>query len=352
MKHQNRRLLVIGIALLSLLLLALGLAFFRFRLPPPENRPLSIRMPEHRPLRIAQLADLHFGDGESPYHNTKEERTKAFLSYVVKSQKPDLLVCSGDQLMSTGVQGVLDLIELMDSFKTPWTFVWGNHDAESNALGYSKREVSATLAQSASPYLLYTDGYVEEGRENRYGNFTITVTDSTGQTPIGALVLIDSGAYLYDEARYQSITLGQVAWYEAQIDALQAQSPTGAPLPTLCFAHMPLPDFAEACRKANEGEGAEFVIAPSRLFGGGEAGTARSPLFDAMVEKGSTKAYFVGHYHVARHQVRMDGILLGFCPQAGFSHAEDTSPRSAYVYHISPDFTVATVDCTEPLPAP
>ncbi len=347
----------ISIILGAVLLLLGGLYHFLPLLIPGEVPNLSIRMPEGRPLRIAQFADLHFGDGKSMYHNTQEARTRDFMAYVVETEKPDLIICSGDQVMSAGVAKTKEFVALMDSYQTPWVFVWGNHDAELKTLGYSKREVSAALANSGSPYLLYADGYTERGKENRYGNFSISVLDPTGEKTVGALIILDSGSYVYEDEAYQEITQGQVSWYRQEIDRLQAvyeagQPDTGTTVPTVAFAHMPLPDFSAACRKAAAGDGAEFVIDDGRVWGGGAAGdTPRSPLFEAMAAKGSTKAYFVGHYHSAGYQVRMDGILLGFCPQAGFSHPGSDGPRSAYVYSIDRDFSITTKICTELLPA-
>ncbi len=351
MKKTKRIALGIGIGLLALLLLAGSLYHFLPLLIKRESPALSIKMPEGRPLRIAQFADLHFGDGESMYHNTKEERTRAYMAYVAQEGRPDLIICSGDQVMSTGVTGIKEFIAMMDALATPWVFVWGNHDAEYSFLGYSKREVSAVLSTCDSPYLLYTDGYTEGGKENRYGNFSITILDSTGSRPVGALLMLDSGAYIYEDEAYQEITPGQVDWYRQEIDRLQAAFLAGGGsgmLPTVVFAHMPLPDFSVACQRAAAGEGAEFVIEGGHFFGGenGE-NTPHSPLFSAMVEKGSTKAYFVGHYHSAKYQVRMDGILLGFAPQSGFSSPTQDAPRSTYIYSIAKDFSITTENCLE-----
>ncbi len=345
MKRTKKIILGVGLGLLTALLLLGGIYHILPLFQTQETPVLSICMPEGRPLRIAQFADLHFGDGESMYHNTQEARTMDYMAYVVETAQPDLIVCSGDQVMSVGVRGIKEFIARMDSFQTPWVFVWGNHDAESRMPGYSKREMSAALAASKSPYLLYTGGYTEGGRENRYGNFSISVLDAKGETRLGALMFLDSGVYDYEEEAYQTITDGQVAWYKDEVDGLRNED--GTLLPTILFAHMPLPDFSVACRKAAEFDGAEFVIEGGRWFGSGGTNDARSPLFEAMVEKGSTKAYFVGHYHVANYQVRMDGILLGFGPQTGFSHGGYDTPRSTYVYSISEDFSITTENCAE-----
>lgn len=348
--------LLVGICLLAVVLLVAGYLFLRpmlplLGLPAPEDTRLSIRAPEGRPLRIAQFADLHFGTEGLDYHNDQEQRTVAYMNYIVETGKPDLIVCTGDNIMNSGVAGVEEFIGLMDSLKTPWVFMYGNHDCDGGIGPYSKEYVSRALAASNSPYLLYNEGYVETGRENRYGNFTVSVMDHTGEKMLGALFFFDSGSYLYDEGKYQAITEGQIAWYKAEVDRLQAiyaaqDGNLHETVPSIGFGHMPLPEFHIACAKAANGDGAEFIIA-GRGFGGGAAKPEHS-LFDAMVEKGSAKAYFVGHYHVASYQVKMDGVVLGFGPQTGFSHKGYDSLRSTYIYSLNADFSFTTEDCKEP----
>ncbi len=320
--------------------------------PKTEEAELTFNMPEGRPLRIAQFADLHFGDGVSIYHNTFEERTKAFMAYIVESGKPDLIVCSGDQVMSYNVPQIKEFVAMMDSLETPWVFVWGNHDAEGSAFGYTKREVSAALAASDSPYLLYAEGYTERGEEDRYGNFSIRLLDHAGEKTVGALMFLDSGTYDYEKEAYQEVTKGQVEWYRSEVDRLQeiyaSENSGGGIIPSMVFAHMPLPDITAACLKAEAGEGAEFVIRDGRYFGTGSTEDyVASPIFAAMVEKVSAKAYLFAHYHIAKYQVRMDGILLGFAPQTGFSHSGYVSRRNTYIYSIDEEFNITTENFLE-----
>lgn len=315
---------------------------------------LYVKMPESGTLKIAQFADLHFGTEGKPYQNDKEERTKAYMKYIAENHKPDLIVCSGDNIMSTGVSALEEFAELMDSLKTPWTFVYGNHDAESNASGFSKKELSKFLSESESPYLLYSEGYVEEA-SNRYGNFSISVLNNSGTKLLGAILLFDAGVYSYSKSDYESITKGQIEWYESELDKLN-KSYDGEMLPTIVFSHIQLPEFHEAYLKAEKGDGAEFVIKQalstadiSEIKGGGPT-LENTGLYDVMVEKGSTKAFFVGHAHTFDFQMKMDGILLGFGPQTGFStlFPNNDLPRRSYIYNVDKDFGITTEVATEP----
>ena len=71
---------------------------------------LAVYMPESGELKIAQFADLHFGIEGNAYHNDKTARTKAYMQYVVETEKPDLIVCSGDNILSTGVEKLKEFV--------------------------------------------------------------------------------------------------------------------------------------------------------------------------------------------------------------------------------------------------
>ena len=297
-------------------------------------------------LKVLQFTDMHFGEEGTTYHNADVERTLAFIDYAIKAEQPDLIVLLGDNMMSQGVEGAKFLVETFDQYKIPYTLIYGNHDAETYQLNHKKSDVSRYLEFCISPYLLYKSGFVQEGKENRYGNFSISLRDANSQELIGAFVLLDTGTYDYEADRYQTITQEQIAWYETEIARLneiydgQTKNALDT-VPTITYGHMPLPEFGEAYQKAASGEGAEFVYY-QKLSGWVLGGSNTSPdsedtFFDAMKRMQSAKAYICGHYHMVSCHVRMDGIILGFCPQTGFTH-NSTRPCSTFSYTIGADF--------------
>ena len=324
------------------------------------DKELFICIPDNRDLRIAHLADIHFGIEGKDWHNDKVERTKKYIDYIIETEKPDLIVCSGDNILATGVKGLNEFIIFMDKYKTPWVFVYGNHDAESYETGYKKNDLNRLLVESNSQYLLYKEGYIETGYENRYGNFSIFVYNNSKSKLLGAILVFDSGAYDYDVKNYQSITDGQISWYADEIDKLAKvyKNQDGnyyEIIPTIVFSHIQLPEFYNAYNKALIKDGVEFIIEQklnkheiNEIKTGGPQNT-NTKLFDVMVEKKSTKAYFVGHAHTLNFQVKMDGIILGFGPQTGFSKlfANNEDPRKTYIYDLSYDFTFRTHCCNE-----
>ena len=300
-------------------------------------------------FKIVQFADLHFGKEGESYHNADEARTIEFMTYLVESEKPDLIVLSGDNIMTTGVSGIKELIHIMDAYETPYTFIFGNHDAESSSKNYCKCDVSDYLEHSNSPYLLYRSGYVEDNAENRYGNFSISLTDAKNGDLLGALVMIDTGTYDYALDSYQSITEGQIEWYKSEICRLneiysKQKDNRHEIVPTLTYGHMQLQEHFTAYQKAKNGDGAAFVY--NQELGGwmsnavlGGASTESSPFYAAMKEMGSAKTYLCGHMHGLFYHVKMDDILLGFCPQIGVGSNQIKKCRT-FVYSFDESFSM------------
>ena len=315
---------------------------------------LAVYMPSDRPIRIAQFADLHFGNEGNSYHNNREERTKAYMQYIVDTQKPDLIVCSGDTIMSTGILKLKEFTDLMDSYKIPWTFIFGNHDAELTGSGYNKKDLSTFLSALNSEYLLYDTGYIDTDN-NRYGNFSISVLNHDGTELLGSVILMDGGSYNTTEKSYDSITEGQIDWYKTEIDKLNENYTGEGTMPSVVFSHIQLPEYYTAYKAAVANDGASFVI--EEKLSSPEINTIRTGgptnvntgFFTTMKEKESTVAFFCGHDHLFGFQVEMDGIVLGFGPQTGFStlFPDNDMPRKCYIYCFDENFDFTTICCEE-----
>lgn len=326
-----------------------------------EERELFVCIPENRKLKVAQFADIHFGIEGKDWHNDKVDRTKQYMQTMVDEQKPDLIVCSGDNILSTGINGLTSFVELMESYKTPWIWLYGNHDAESTATNFKKSDLSKKLMSLETEFLLYKQGYIETGSENRYGNFSVSIYNEAKDTLLGAFIIMDSGEHDYSIGQYQSITDGQINWYKQEIDSLQSryskqENNKHEVIPTIVFSHIQLPEYYDAYQKAKHEDGAEFVISQElsdseikEIQTGGPS--INTGFFDVLVEKQSTKAYFVGHAHTFYFQIKYKGIVLGFGPQTGFSKlfAYNNNPRKTYMYEISKDLSFNTVRVDEVL---
>ena len=123
----------------------------------PEDE-LTVYVEARKDLKVVQFADIHFGTETASYHNGKVEQTKVFMQYVVDTVQPDLIILSGDNIMHTGPTKLKELCEFIDSFETPWTFLWGNHDEEMYSTS-RKPTLSSQLNKYESDYLLYKNGF-------------------------------------------------------------------------------------------------------------------------------------------------------------------------------------------------
>ncbi len=324
---------------------------------PAPDRELIFSVDSEKEIKILKFADLHFGVEGTAYHNADIERTLEFIDYAITTESPDLIVLLGDNMMSQGVEGARFIVETFDKYKIPYTFVFGNHDAELYVPDFTKRDVSLYLESCTSPYLLYKCGYIQDDSENRYGNFSISIRDKETKKLLGAFVIIDTGVYDYSKGCYQTITKEQIAWYKGEIEKLDAiyaaEGGEADTVPTITYGHIQLPEYDEAYRKAQSGEGAEFIYGGPSQSGGAliqavseKYGEAEQSFFEAMKEMQSAKAYICGHLHGRTYHVRMDGIILGFCPQSGVTNPNKKT-ITTFCYTLDKNFTLTPKLVTE-----
>lgn len=339
---------------------------------------LAIRTPEDRELKIAQFADVHYGEDGRDWHNFDVARTNRFMTDVIERDRPDLIVCSGDNIIGTGVSNskanehdLIEFVQFIDSFGIPWIFMYGNHDAETKV----KKEYSDYLINGINngtiKNLLYQEEYIEvvdkttsSYDQGRYGNYSVQILNPMGDQLIGSIIMFDAGTYLYNLGVYQTITEGQIAWYEQKINSLQAIYSTQEGneheiIPTIVFSHIQLPQHKTGYSSAYKEDGllnAEFVIRQDSVASGlvDKNGGTDSGLFAKMVELGSTKAYFVGHAHTYKFQVKVDGIVLGYAPITGISKLDGDAdlPREIYYYSVASDFSFTTKAMEERITEP
>ncbi len=355
-KQMKQRYLITIIFLSTVLILAIIFGcFWYFSTSPSENidnEEVSdeevLFVKRDKPFKILQFADLHFGVEGTAFHNSDIERSLNFIDDAILRENPDFIVLLGDNMMSQGIEGARFIVETFDKYQIPYTYVFGNHDAELYDVGYSKSEVSAYLENCDSQYLLYKSGYTQTDSENRYGNFSISIRDEITNNLLGAFVIIDTGVYDYSKAQYQSINEGQITWYNQEIERLNGiyQKQTSNvfdTIPTITYGHIQLPEYVDAYQKAKNNDGAEFVYEqelPNWITNGVTNDVANCSFFEAMKNMRSAKAYFCGHMHGLTLHVKMDGIILGFCPQACVT-GNPSKIISTFSYTVNTDFEIS-----------
>ena len=243
-------------------------------------------------LKILQITDLHLTYG----YDYRDRKTFRLIEDLNEQDDYDLIVITGDISMSpSGPALFSQLIDFMESLKTPWTFVFGNHETDFNSYeDYLERIPSDT------EYLYFKVG--PEITDGGVGNFHITMTKDG--IPYQRLYMLDSKAerddYTEEEGEYDYLSEAQVAWYSDLVSNDTVDS--------LVFMHIPLRQYIEV-------DDYDGIFLEDMVYAQG----VDTGFFDAMVLHGKSKAIFVGHDHLNDFRFAKEGILLAYGRATGWN---------------------------------
>lgn len=275
-------------------------------------------------FKVVQLTDVHIGGGWMSYK--KDAMALNAVAAMIKAEKPDLVIATGDIAYPVPFQagtfnnltGAKTFATLMEKLGVYWTVAFGNHDTESYSY-YNREKISAFYAESGFKYCLYQPGPEDI---DGYGNHVINVKNTKGELT-QALFVMDSHSYLPSDPfgmfwKYDNIHDNQVAWYEETIENLTIQN-NGKPFTSSLYIHIPLTEHKDAWFEYFNNGKADTANAK---FLGGDAGEDEENMvycglgddrmFEAMLEKGSTKAVFCGHDHKNNFMIDYKGITMSY----------------------------------------
>ncbi|HHX72688.1 MAG TPA: metallophosphoesterase family protein [Clostridiales bacterium] len=248
---------------------------------------------------IMQVADAHLdflNDGPP------EEHTLKLISDAIDTQKPDLVISTGDLLSSQVSEHTLrGFCEFMAEKKQRWAFVFGNHDAEYGAPAPMLEQILLN-----DPWCIYEHG---DPSIKGYGNYVINIWDKNDMVK-WTLYMMDSGAgnKTRNIGGWDYMDHTQVYWYAKTRDTINARY---GPHSSLFFFHIPLPEYHEVWNtKTCLGSKNESICAPK----------INSGLFTAMLEDGGAKGVFVGHDHTNDFVGELYGVRLCYGRGTGFRH--------------------------------
>jgi predicted MPP superfamily phosphohydrolase len=282
-------------------------------------------------FKIVQFSDTQDGPNIDP-------RTIAGMNTILDSEKPDLVVLTGDNIegfackTAEGVRQAIEDIALpMENRKIPWVMVFGNHDRESLDMQKITEEDMFNI------YLTFPYNMNSRGPKDVYGigNSVLTVKGSKSSKAGFAVWLLDSSAYPsgYDyhdteihgqkTGTYDYIHFTQIRWYWDTSVALEKRY--HKKVPSLMFFHIPLIEFKDLSASGkftgekNEGE------CPGYLNSG---------LFAALLDRGDVKGVFCGHDHTNTYCGDWYGIKLGYDGSMGYGTYGDNKNRGGRVFII------------------
>jgi predicted MPP superfamily phosphohydrolase len=242
-------------------------------------------------FRIMQMTDLHYH-----YEPLKQAAgTLAFIREAVERVKPDLIMVTGDLVVSEDTRRAWqDVAGALNELKTPWAVVLGNHDSEYEL---TNRQIIDLLTE-------YTYCLAENGPEDIFGNGNYmlpVMSSSSDRRAAAALYCFDTGK------QHQWLRYDQIYWYRHHSLHFAAEN-GGTPLPSLAFYHIPVPEFNEVIGKPTTvGLQEEKVCCPELNSGS----------FTAMHECGDVMGVFVGHDHDNNYIGCLRNICLAYGYKSG-----------------------------------
>ena len=245
-------------------------------------------------FKIVQLTDMH----------VKSERQESLAALervdeILTLEKPDLVVLTGDIAFSRPAEKALRMVmERISAHKVPFCVVWGNHDAENDL----SKGAMYDIVRSYPGCLMPDRGGVDSP------DYALEVLSSDGKKPAEVLYLIDSNMYVEDAdgkfLGYDWIHTDQIRWYK-QVSTAYAEGNGGAPLPSVAFFHIPLPEYRTAATT-------ESAILIGTRMEPSCPPDFNSGFFKTFKQQGDIFACFVGHDHDNDYAVAWEGVLLAY----------------------------------------
>ncbi|MBR4858663.1 MAG: metallophosphoesterase [Clostridia bacterium] len=289
-------------------------------------------------LKVMQLTDVHLGGGW--ISAKKDVMALNAVAAMIKAEKPDFVVISGDMAYPVPVQagtfnnksGAKLLAELMETLGVYWTGTFGNHDTE--AYSYFDREY-ITEFYSQYPHCLIRDG--AEGVDG-YGNQVFNIINSDGLIS-RSIITIDSHSYVDGDIfglmwKYDNIHENQIEWYRSVIEEnneynkfrMLASSDSNfsqnnmqlLSVPSTVFLHIPVEEYKTAWDEYAENGYKDTENVKYNYGKAGESnkivyhGVYSDNFFETMLELGSTDSVFCGHDHLNGFSLTYKGIDLNY----------------------------------------
>ena len=295
---------------------------------------MSLKFNSNGKFRIMQIADI-----QDTQLTSKD--TVNFIAAALDKDKPDFVVFTGDQIKGYGVnlllgdklknakQAVSNFLKPVVERKIPFTFVFGNHDAQFFA---PEKEEQFNIYKSF-------DGCIAEiGDRSLAGlaNHNIEISDSNEKKTVFNIYLIDSLS-MTPSGKCDAVTEGQLQWYKDTRERLKEEN-NGEYVKSLVFQHIPMCEIWEMLKEVpksskphangySENYGKYYQINEEFLIKGNDDFLLETPStpfensgeFDVLREKGDIIGVFFGHDHNNSFVGKYNGLVMGYTQGCGFN---------------------------------
>lgn len=276
---------------------------------------------------------MHITDTQDTQFTSPD--TIRFITAALDSEKPDLVVFSGDTVKGYGVtlkigneaanaaKTIRNTLEPLVQRGVPFTFTYGNHDRTDKSTGEMQTIVYESCPSCVNGEML--------SRLNATDCMCLPVYTARGKIAF-ALYLIDNCSRI--EGKYNGVTDEQLEWMEKTSEQLKEMN-GGTEVPITVFQHIPVYELYETLDEvekdtpgALEGNrthrGRYYALTASMRVRGEKMGeniasTSQNGEFETWRDKTSVRAAFFGHDHINSFTGTVDGIFMGYTPGAGFN---------------------------------
>lgn len=265
----------------------------------PPAQPAALRFRADHTFRIAQFTDIHY-----QYRSPRSDSALMQILTVIKQEKPDLAVLTGDIVCSQHtLMAWRALAAAFASAGVPWAVTLGNHDVEYELTGKEIMDCIGGL-----PYNCTSNG---PDSLSGNGNYCLPLLSSGSDKTAAVLYLLDSHtSFRADKSlgEYDWIRLDQINWYKNRSKQFRNAN-DNEPLPSLAFMHIPLPEYNDLLYKpTTKGIQEELICSPEMNSG----------FFTAMAEAKDVMGMFCGHDHNNNFIGINRNICLAYGAVSGF----------------------------------
>lgn len=240
-------------------------------------------------FKIVQITDLHYKLGVKA-----SEQGLACVREIVQTEKPDLVVVTGDIIYSAPADSTLSVVlKTFAQLGVPFCMTFGNHDYDFK-----------TPAVALYNQMQKTPNCVMPVLQGKNTDYSLPILSSNGKRTAAVLYCIDTHnkPAIGGIGGYQWISHNQITWYR-QRSMVYKQKNGGRPVPSLAFLHIPLPEFNYATDNTQcpmYGSRLEKAYSPS----------INSGMFASIKEMGDIMGVFCGHDHDNDYAVSYFNVLL------------------------------------------
>lgn len=305
----------------------------------------------HGKFRIIQLTDLHLGGYPS---NEKDKQTYEDIKKIIKKQKPDLIIFTGDVIYSKDDHGTKNpkesfkqFITFINNLEVPSAVTFGNHDSEENITRQELRDIYQEYAihQAKKKHV-----FLVENRENYILELIDSKTDQVKQI----LYIIDSGDYSNTDYSYYAWVLSeQIEWFKKMSEKYKKNDRVKR---NLIFQHIPIPEYWLASQNILAGNFNEDVamnlewtektsnqkVEALPFKNGVFSPEINSGFFLQMLLNEEVWGMFVGHDHDNSFDGVYKGIHLVYGQSSGYN-SYGSEPKGARMIELNnKDQTIKT----------